>query len=106
MVRLHATITGIGLPPTMLRDIGNGTKSDIPPIPSEFSLRSKLPTSPLVYSKSHFKSVTFALHVFRSLLKQFPSDCHEMTIGWKLLVSSLTAPALPIAKKNIIYFKS
>ena len=30
------------------------------------------------YSKSHFKSVTFALHVFRSLLKQFVSDSHEI----------------------------
>ena len=30
------------------------------------------------YSKSHFKFVTFALHVFRSLLKQFSSDFHEI----------------------------
>ena len=30
------------------------------------------------YSKSHFKSVTFALHVFRSLLMQFSSDYHEI----------------------------
>ena len=29
-------------------------------------------------TKSHFKSVTFALHVFRSLLKQFSSDFHEI----------------------------
>ena len=31
-----------------------------------------------LYSKSHFKSVTFALHVFRSLLEQFSSDFHEI----------------------------
>ena len=30
------------------------------------------------YSKSHLKSVTFALHVFRLLLKQFLSDFHEI----------------------------
>ena len=59
---------------------------------------------PLVtYSKSHFKSVTFALHVFRSLLKQFSSDFHEI---WQMLVSSLTAPALKISGRNIMWFKS
>ena len=51
------------------------------------------------YSKSHFKSATFALHVFRSLLKQFSSDSHEI---WQALVSSLTAPALKISGKNIM----
>ena len=57
----------------------------------------------LVYSKSHFKSVTFVLHVFRSLCKQFSSDFHEI---WQELVSSLTAPALKISGKNIMSFKS
>ena len=53
----------------------------------------------MVYSKSHLKSLTFALHVFRLLLKQFSSDFHEI---WQALVSSLTAPALKISGKNII----
>ena len=51
------------------------------------------------YSKSHFKSVTFVLHVFRSLLKQFSSDFHDIS---QALVSSLTAPALKISGKNIM----
>ena len=49
------------------------------------------------YSKSHFKSVTFALHIFCSLLKQFSSDFHEI---WQALVSGLTAPALKISGKK------
>ena len=56
-----------------------------------------------IYSKSHFKSVTFALHVFRSFHNQFSSDFHEI---WQALVSSLTAPAPKISGKNIMKFKS
>ena len=53
----------------------------------------------LNYSKSHFKFVTFAMHVFRRLLTQFTSDCHEI---WQALVSSLTATFLKISRKNIM----
>ena len=35
-----------------------------------------------LYSKSHFKCVTFALHSFRLLLTPFLSDCHQI---WQAL---------------------
>ena len=51
------------------------------------------PTGVRIYSKSHFKSVTFASHVFRSMLKQCSSDSHgagiveksACKILWKLI---------------------
>ena len=54
------------------------------------------------YSKSHSKSVTLALHVFRPLPKQFPSDPHETR---QAPPSSPTAPAPKISGENIMQAK-